>query len=66
MSITVTKEWIAFLEQLLPDTDKNKTIVAKLHELYKQRDAYQQQKKLIEASYADISYWGLHNPNGDG
>ena len=61
-----TNEWIAFLEKLLADADKNKTIVEKLHELYKQRDAYQQQKKLNEAAYADISYWGMHNPNGDG
>jgi hypothetical protein len=66
MSITVTNEWITFLEKLLADADKNKKIVEKLHELYKQRDAYHHQKKLIEDSYADISYWGLHNPNGDG
>ncbi len=66
MSITVTNEWIRFLEQLLPDDDKNKTIVEKLHELYKQRDAYHRQQKLNEAACADISYWGTHNPNGDG
>jgi hypothetical protein len=61
-----TNEWIAFLEKLLADADKNKTIVEKLHELYKQREVYQQNKKLNEAAYADISYWGMHNPNGDG
>lgn len=66
MSITVTNEWIAFLEKLLADADKNKTIVEKLYELYKQREVYQQNKKLNEAAYADISYWGTHNPNGDG
>jgi hypothetical protein len=65
-TITLTNEWIAFLEKLLADVDKNKTIVDKLHELYKQREVYQQNKKLNEAVYADISYWGLHNPNGDG
>jgi hypothetical protein len=27
---------------------------------------YHQNKKLNEAAYADISYWGMHNPNGDG
>ena len=48
MSITVTNEWITFLEKLLADADKNKKIVEKLHELYKQRDAYHHQKKLIE------------------
>jgi len=61
-----TNEWIAFLEQLLADADKNKTIVEKLCELYKQREVYQQNKKLNETAYADISYWGMHNPNGDG
>ena len=65
-AIALTNEWIAFLEKLLPDTDKNKIIVGKLNELYKQRDAYQYQKRLNDAVYADISYWGTHNPNGDG
>ena len=46
MSITVTNEWITFLEKLLADADKNKKIVEKLHELYKQRDAYHHQKKI--------------------
>ena len=65
-TITLTNEWITFLEKLLADADKNKTIVEKLHELYKQREVYEHQKKLNEAAYADISYWGMHNPNGDG
>lgn len=65
-TIDHTNEWIAFLEKLLPDADKNKTIVEKLTELYKQRDAYHCQKRLNDAVYADVSYWGTHNPNGDG
>jgi len=59
-------EWIDFLEKLLSDADKNKTIVEKLNELYKQREAYHHQKRLNDAFYADVSYWGTHNPNGDG
>ena len=49
-----TNEWIAFLEKLLADADKNKTIVEKLHELYKQREVYQQNKKLNEAGLAPL------------